>query len=135
MLARTGSRSGPNDRSMKGTTVRVPAARPFALVLLTALLACAGCSGSGPGASLAGPSATPALVDSSMATAPSIEPTPDVQASESPVAEPPTSEPPAASISVDGGDPVVGSSFRHLRLLVAINREETVRRHMQEAVT
>ena len=89
--------------------MRVPAARPFALVLLTALLACAGCSGSGPGASLAGPSATPALVDSSMATAPSIEPTPDVQASESLVAEPPTSEPPAASISVDGGDPVVGA--------------------------
>ena len=89
--------------------MRVPAARLFALALLAALLASSGCSGPGASASLSGPSATPAPVEPSIATSPSIEPTPDVQPSESLVAEPQAPEPPAASISVEGGDPVVGA--------------------------
>lgn len=87
-----------------------PSARLVTLALVSVSLLCAGCSRAGaspaisdaaPAATTAEPSATASL---SVTALPSIE----VPPSESPIAEPPMAEPPAASIAVDGGDPVVG---------------------------
>ena len=81
--------------------------RPIVLALVTVGLLCAGCSR--PGASRVASEAAPtAAAGSSAPAVPSIEPSAEAPASEPLVTEPAIAQPPAASIAVEGGDPVVG---------------------------
>lgn len=94
-------------RSSAGS-LRRPSARPFALAVISASLLFAGCSRSGnsPVTSDTVPTPTPVL-PSATARSP-IESSPEVPPSGSLPVEPPIPEPPAASVAVEGGDPVVG---------------------------
>ena len=82
------------------------------LALVTVSLVLVGCSraGASPAISDAVLSAAPAEPSATVLPSiePSIEPSVGGPPSDSPVAEPPMAEPPAASIIVEGGDPVVG---------------------------
>lgn len=82
-------------------------ARPMLLALVSVGLLCAGCSR--PGASPVGSEAAPtAAAGSSAPAVPSIEPSAEAPPSEPLVTEAAMVQPPAASIAVEGGDPVVG---------------------------
>lgn len=78
-------------------------ARPIGFALAAMTLSFAGCSG--PGA-IPTDSATPTAAASD--PSPSTQVTPEAQPTESFVTDPPMAEPPAASISVEGGDAVIG---------------------------
>jgi hypothetical protein len=93
---------------MKGTTVPHQPLRPFALALVAMSLLFAGCGGAGAGTTGPDPSATAAPAPPSTADESPLVRSPDVPPSGSPSGEPAIPEPPAASIGVEGGDPVVG---------------------------
>lgn len=84
------------------------ATRALTSAILTAvLLAACSAPGANPSSTTsASPSADPP--EPSLGVVPSVSPSPQSSPVKPPTPEPPMPEPPAASLSVDGGDPVVG---------------------------
>ena len=85
-----------------------PSARLVALALVSVSLLCAGCSRPGASPAISEAAPTSATAEPSATAPPSIEPSMEATPSELVVTEPPMAEPPRASVSVEGGDPVVG---------------------------
>lgn len=82
--------------------------RAIALALVSVSLLCAGCSRARTSPAISEGAPTTAPAQPSATASPSIEPSIEAPPSESPIVESPMAEPPAASIAVEGGDPVVG---------------------------
>ena len=91
---------------MNMPTLRLASRLAVALGSVGLLLGGCNAQGASPGESEIAPSAT--AIAASPTGAPSLEPSISAAPSESFVAESPFPEPPAASLAVDGGDPVVG---------------------------
>ena len=83
-------------------------ARPFVLVLASASLLLAGCGRAGASTDQPEAASPSARAEPSLTASPSIEPSLESSPSAALVTDPPMPQPPAASIAVEGGDPVVG---------------------------
>ncbi len=85
-----------------------PSARLVTLALVSVSLLSAGCSRPGASPAISDPTTTSAQAQPSPTVSLSMPPSIEAPPTEPLVSEPPMPEPPAASIAVEGGDPVVG---------------------------